>query len=120
MKVLVTGGAGFIGSNLIQFLIDKKYRWDGPFVKSVCMISYRYTDISHNFRDPDYDSEEESYNSINNNNKNFQYIILMLSSIVILSIIFITIKIKRNNNKIYNLASVINEDEEITEMSNMI
>ena len=41
-----------------DFLIDKKYRWDGPFVKSGCMISYRNPDPFYNYRDPDYDSEE--------------------------------------------------------------
>ena len=26
MKIVVTGGAGFIGTNLIKFLLEKKYK----------------------------------------------------------------------------------------------
>ena len=34
-KVIVTGGAGFIGSNLIKYLLEKKY-----FVINVDKLSY--------------------------------------------------------------------------------
>ena len=34
-KVIVTGGAGFIGSNLVKYLLEKKY-----FVINIDKLSY--------------------------------------------------------------------------------
>ena len=41
-KIIVTGGMGFIGSNLIKYLIDKKY-----FVINIDNLSYSSTKLFH-------------------------------------------------------------------------
>ena len=51
-KIIVTGGSGFIGSNLIQFLLKKKF-----FVINIDKNIY----------------SSESFNSKNFRNKNYQF-----------------------------------------------
>ena len=52
-KIIVTGGSGFIGSNLIEYLIKKKY-----FVINIDKLSYA----------------ANSYNLINIDKKNYRFI----------------------------------------------
>ena len=54
-KILVTGGSGFIGSNLIKYLLEKKYK-----VINVDKLNYSSTpDIYKNF------TRNKSYKFIN-------------------------------------------------------
>ena len=39
-KFVVTGGSGFIGSNLVKFLLDKNY-----FVINIDKLNYRYCEL---------------------------------------------------------------------------
>ena len=41
-RIIVTGGSGFIGSNLVNYLIDKKY-----FVINVDKLTYSSNTLAH-------------------------------------------------------------------------
>ena len=66
-KLIVTGGLGFIGSNLIKLLLQKKYH-----VINVDKISY-----SSNFYNIENFKKNKKYSfircDINNKKKNFKY-----------------------------------------------
>ena len=34
-KIIVTGGSGFIGSNLVNYLVKKKYKNPKPIIKVI-------------------------------------------------------------------------------------
>ena len=45
-KIIVTGGSGFIGSNLVNFLIKKKF-----FVINIDKLAYSANNIVHKNKD---------------------------------------------------------------------
>ncbi len=61
-KIIVTGGSGFIGSNLIEYLIKKKY-----FVINIDKLSYAAN--SYNLIDIDKKNYRFIYANINNRKK---------------------------------------------------
>ena len=86
-KVIVTGGNGFIGSNLIKYLLSKRY-----FVVNVDKNKY----------------SNGSYLLKNNTNKNYRFFKLDIKNTKILKIL-----IKYKPNAIFNLAAETHVDRSI-------
>ena len=86
-KVIVTGGNGFIGSNLIKYLLSKRY-----FVVNVDKNKY----------------SNGSYLLKNNTNKNYRFFKLDINNTKILKIL-----IKYKPNAIFNLAAETHVDRSI-------
>ena len=65
-KIIVTGGAGFIGSNLVKFLLKKKY-----FIINIDNLSYSAN--PYNLRELKRNKNYKFYKlDINNKNKVFK------------------------------------------------
>ena len=47
-KIIVTGGSGFIGSNLVNFLLKKKY-----FVINIDKLTYSSNKLAHKTKNND-------------------------------------------------------------------
>ena len=94
-KIIVTGGSGFIGSNLIEYLIKKKY-----FVINIDKLSYAAN--SYNLIDID----KKNYRFINVNINNRKKILKILN--------------KFQPSAIFNLAAETHVDRSIDDPKDFI
>ena len=93
-KIIVTGGSGFIGSNLVNFLIKKKY-----FVINIDKLTYSSNKLETNYR----------------NKKNYKFIKLDINNKKLTKIIQ-----KYKPSAIFNLAAETHVDRSIDKPKNFI
>ena len=93
-KIIVTGGSGFIGSNLVNFLIKKKY-----FVINLDKLTYSSNKLGSSYR----------------NNKNYKFIKLDINNKKLTGIIK-----KYKPSAIFNLAAETHVDRSIDGPKNFI
>ena len=103
-KVIVTGGAGFIGSNLVKYLLKKKY-----FVINIDKLSYsanpyNLKNLNKNNKDPELDLRPPTcFTHVHN-----FYISLLAESGIVGIILFLFL--------IYQLINVFIKERKIIEM----